>query len=444
MRKATTLIISSFAVLILLGTIVLSLPFSTTAGSIPLEDAFFTATSAVCVTGLIVVDTATVYTLFGKSAILLMFQLGGLGIMTFSALVLIFLGRRISVLQRDVIHSTQGPQNIGIDLRQVARPVLLYVLLAEGVGTLVLWLSFLRYYPWDKALFHALFHAVSAFCNAGFSSFSDSLMPYSGDWLISLPVTMMIILGGLGFVVLLDVYETVRFNKPIYLHTKLVFSATLVLLIIGALSFLLLEGGNALDGKPLHEQLLMSIFHSATTRTAGFNTVDYASLTHGTLVITWILMMIGGSPGSTAGGIKTTTVAIVWLTAIARIKGKSDPEFGKRSIAKESVTDAITLMFLSSIFVLFVVLVLQVTELGSVSHSEAGGSLMKLMFEAISAFGTVGLSMGATPDLSFLGKMMIALTMFIGRLGPLTFFYLMGKRGRKQEYRLHAESVMVG
>jgi trk system potassium uptake protein TrkH len=444
MRRATIGIFTGFFTLICFGTILLSLPISTVKGQIPLIDAFFTSASAVCVTGLITVDTATAFTLFGKIVILFLFQLGGLGVITFSALVLLSIGRRISLLQRDVIATTHGHTDLKFDLRQVAKPVLLYVAISEGVGTIVLFFAFLRYFPWHEAFCHALFNAVSAFCNAGFSTFSTSMISFSGDWLVCLPLMALIVLGGLGFVIVLDIYETVRFTKPIYLHTRLVFTTTVILLVAGAVLFFVLEVGNALEGKPLHEQVLMSMFHSVTSRTAGFNSVDCFSLTHGTLMVTISLMVIGGSPGSTAGGIKTTTVAIMVLTAISRIRGKQDTEFGGRAIAAKSVVDAVTLVALSTIFILFVIMFLQITELGTIPHEKAGGTLMELSFEGVSAFGTVGLSMGATPNLSVVGKILIAVTMFIGRLGPLTFFHFLESLRRRQQYRLHAESVMVG
>lgn len=442
--KATLLIISSFIFLIIVGTFLLSLPAMAVGEPLDLIDAFFTATSAVCVTGLIVVDTATRFTFLGQVTILILIQLGGLGLITFSALVLVGMGRRMSLLQREVISTSSVSSDLKVDLKQIGKPVVYYVVLSEGIGAILLFLAFLRHFPWDKALQHAVFHSVSAFCNAGFSTFSDSLMGFSGDWLVMLPIMALVVLGGMGFVVLLDVYETVKFKKPIYLHTRLVVVTTLVLLVAGAVIFFALEFNNVLEGKPFQEQILSSIFHSVTTRTAGFNSVDYYELTHGTLMTTLILMVIGGSPGSTAGGIKTTTAAVIFLMAKARLQQKPDPEFGNRAIASRSVADAITLIALSTIFILVVTFALQITELGNVSHSEVEGTLMELGFEGVSAFGTVGLSMGATSGLSFLGKIVIAITMFVGRLGPLSFFYVLGNLSRKQHYRLYSERVMVG
>ena len=444
MLKATLLIISSFLFLIAAGTFLLSMPAMAVDEPLDLIDAFFTATSAVCVTGLIVVDTATRFTFIGKVVILILIQLGGLGLITFSALVLVGMGRRMSLLQREVISTSSVSSDLKVDLKQIGRPVVFYVVLAEGIGALLLFLAFLRHFPWEEALQHAVFHSISAFCNAGFSTFSSSLVDFSGDWLVLLPIMALIVLGGMGFVVLLDIYETVKYKKPIYLHTRLVGMTTLVLLVLGAVIFFFLETSNVLADKPLHEQILSSLFHSVTTRTAGFNSVDYFQLTHGTLMTTLILMIIGGSPGSTAGGIKTTTAAIIFLMAKARIQQKPEPEFGNRSIASRSVADAVTLVALSVVFIMVVTFALQLSELGNVSHSKVEGQMMQLGFEGVSAFGTVGLSMGATAGLSFAGKIIIAITMFVGRLGPLSFFYVLGNLSRKQSYRLYSERVMVG
>jgi trk system potassium uptake protein TrkH len=444
MVRATLLVFTLFIAAILCGTVLLSLPISTVSGEIALEDAFFTATSAVCVTGLITLDTATYFTTFGKVVILIMFQLGGLGVLSFSGLVIFFSQKKMSLLHRDVMKLTGVSQGIKYEAREIVWPILKFVLIAEFCGAVLLFIGFLRYFEAGEAAFHAIFHSISAFCNAGFSSFSTSLMNYSGDWWIISVVMALIIVGGLGFVVVMDVIDRVLTGRRNLLHTKLVIWTTVVLLAIGAVAFFILEQGTVLDGKPLDEQILMSLFHSTTTRTAGFNTVDYFSLSHGTLVMTFIMMVIGGSPGSTAGGVKTTTVAILFLTVVSRVRGKRDVEFGNKAIAERSVINAITLLILSVAYIMSVVLLLQITELGSVSHVEVEGSLMMLSFESVSAFGTVGLSMGATAGLSLVGKIIICITMFIGRLGPLSFYSLLGRTARKHNYRLPPERVMVG
>lgn len=445
MFRATILVITAFAVVILAGTLVLSLPISTVDGGIDPLDAFFTSTSAVCVTGLIVVDTAGKFTFFGQLTILALIQLGGLGVITYSAIVLVFAGRRLTLLQREVLSTAHAGTALQIDIRQIGKPVIIYVFVLESLGAVVLFFAFLRYFPVEQAFYHAVFHSVSAFCNAGFSTFRTSLMNYAGDWFVCMPIMVLIVTGGLGFVVVLDLYETYKFRKPLYLHTRLVAVTTIVLIVLGAVVFFLLENENILRGRPIDEQVLGSLFASVTCRTAGFNTVDYAALTQGSLMVTILFMVIGGSPGSTAGGIKTTAIAIIVLTAIARVKGKETPEFANRSIAQRSVADAITLTTISTVFILMLIMALQVTENGSVPHHKVTGALMELSFEGVSAFGTVGLSMGATAGLTVVGKFLIIIAMFIGRLGPLTFFSLLGRGGaKKQQYRLYSESVMVG
>jgi len=444
MVRATLLVFSLFAGAILVGTLLLLLPFATVDGSLAPIDAFFTATSAVCVTGLIVVDTATYFTPFGQLVILILFQVGGLGVITFGGLVLFFSHRRLSILQRDVIRISGIHHGIKYDAKAIIFPILKFALIAEGVGISLLFLGFLRYFSVGDALYHAVFHGISAFCNAGFSSFSSSLTQFAGDWWINGVVISLIIVGGIGFVVVVDLVERVRFGHRSLLHTKLVLVTTAILLAVGFFSFLALEQGTVLADKSIDEQVLISAFHSTTARTAGFNTVDYFHLSHGTLVLTIILMVIGGSPGSTAGGIKTTTIAILFITVVSRIRGKRDAEFANRAIAERSVINAITLLVLSVMYLMFIVLLLQITELGSVSHVEVEGSLMMLGFEAVSAFGTVGLSMGATPDLSIMGKLIISITMFIGRLGPLSFYSMLGSTARRHDVRLPSERVMVG
>lgn len=444
MVRATILIFSLFAGAILVGTLLLLLPISTVSGEIPLEDAFFTATSAVCVTGLITLDTATYFTTFGKIVILLMFQIGGLGVITFSGLVLFFSQRKMTMLQNDILKLGGVSQGMKYDMRNIIGPILRFALIAELAGAILLFIGFLRYFPAEEAAFHAVFHAVSAFCNAGFSSFSTSLTQFSGDWWICSVVIVEIVVGGIGFIVVMDVIDKVRTGRRNMLHTKLVLWTTGVLLTLGAVTFFLLEQNTVLKDMPLHEQVLSSLFHTATTRTAGFNTVDYFQLSHGTLVFAMLLMIIGGSPGSTAGGVKTTTIGILYLTIVSRITGKKDPEMGNKAIAEGSVINAITLLVMSVCYVVFVVLLLQITELGSVPHMEVEGTLMMLGFESVSAFGTVGLSMGATANLSLLGKLIICMTMYIGRLGPLSFYSLLGRTARKREYRLPQERVMVG
>ncbi|HUX08540.1 MAG TPA: TrkH family potassium uptake protein [Acidobacteriota bacterium] len=436
--------LSAFTGLIIAGTILLCLPFATVGAPLNLLDALFTATSAVCVTGLVVVDTATAFSAFGQIVILALIQLGGMGIITFSVMVVMLLGRRASLVQREVLQTQKVGAEVELEPLEIGKRILAFVAIAEFVGIILLALAFLRYFPVDIALYHAAFQSISAFCNAGFSTFTTNMTAFSGDAFVLVPMMLLIVLGGLGFVVVIDFESIFRRGQRTTLQTRIVLATTAVLLLFGAVIFLLFESENVLAGKPLGEKLLASAFHSVTCRTAGFNTVEYYDLSNATLLLTMLLMVIGGSPGSTAGGIKTTTAAIIFLTALARLSGKQEPRFGNRNITGRSVTDAITLTVIVVVFIICVTLLLQVSELGPTSHSERRGAFLELSFETVSAFGTVGLSMGATPSLSPAGKVIIILTMFIGRLGPLTFFTLLSAFLRAPRYRLYSESVMVG
>ena len=436
--------IAAFFGVIALGTLLLSLPAATVGEPLSLLDAFFTSTSAVCVTGLIVVDTATAFTTFGQIVILALIQIGGIGIISFSAVVILLLGRRVGLVQREVLTTQKVGIDLNIDLIQMGKRILAFVVLIEFAGTVLLAGAFMRYYPWDLALYHAAFHSISAFCNAGFSTFSDSLTAFAGDPVVQLPIMALIVLGGIGFVVVIDFERLLGRRHRLSLHTSIVLWATAVLLVAGAAFFLLLEWNNTLAGMDFGDKLLASAFHSVTCRTAGFNTIDYSGVSNASLVITMILMLVGGSPGSAAGGIKTTTAAIIALTAWASLRGQSQTLLGKRAVAARSVGDATTLTAITVLFVLVVSLGLQFTELGPTSHLLHRGSFLELSFETASAFGTVGLSMGSTPGLSAAGKLLIIATMFVGRLGPLSFFTLISAYRRTPRYRLYSEAIMVG
>lgn len=444
LRKMLTSVFTGFAALCLAGAVLLMLPPASTGEPLNFLDALFTSTSAVCVTGLVVVDTATDLSLFGQLVVLGLIQLGGLGIITFSVMIVLLLGRRLNLMQKEILRLQRVGSNVKFDLARLGRGILAFVVVAELSGTIILSLAFLRYFPPHEALYHGLFQAVSGFCNAGFSTFSTSLARFGGDPLVLVPMMLLIIMGGLGFMVIVDINDSLRRREPLTLQTRLVIVMTLALLIGGTVLFYLIESGNVLKDKPLGEQVLASVFHSVTCRTAGFNTVSYLELSNATLILTIVLMIIGGSPGGTAGGVKTTTAMIIFLTAWARIRGRQEPQFGNRSLARRTVSDAITLSAIVAMLLLALGLLMQLTELGNKPHTENKGAMMELHFETVSAMGTVGLSMGATPNLSPLGRIIIIFTMFVGRLGPMTFFSLLGEHLGTQKYKLYEESVMVG
>lgn len=438
------LLVLSFAALILVGTVLLSLPVSWGAGRrIGTLDALFTATSAVCVTGLITVDTARVWSPFGQGVILTLIQLGGLGILTFATFFLLLLGRSVSLTQRSILTRTHG-RLTHVHVRSLLTRIVTYALVVEAVGAVLLSIAFARDAGLASGIWRGVFHAVSAFCNAGFSLFSDSLEGYASSWIVNLVVMGLILLGGLGFIVIADLESQARHPRlRISLHSKVVLTTTGILLVGASLGFLFFEYNNVLRGRPWDETLLVTLFQSVTPRTAGFNTVPYDRLTNSTLMMTIILMFIGGSPGSAAGGIKTSTAAILVGVLISRAKGMRHATLFRRTVPERVVGEAIAIVLLSVLVVMGMTFVLQWTELHDLAHPGVRGDFLSLNFEAVSAFGTVGLSMGETPGLRASSKLVIVLLMFVGRLGPLTVAVAMARR-RRVEYQYAEEEVLVG
>lgn len=394
------------------------LPFSTPKG-ISIVDALFTSTSAVCVTGLIVLDTPNDFTTAGQIIIMLLIQFGGLGYMTSATIISLMIGKRIGLGERLIMKEALNVLSLEGIVR-FTKAVLLITVLFELTGALLLSLRFALDYPLGEALFYGLFHAVSAFNNAGFSTFSDNLMKYRGDVIINLVITSLIILGGIGFIVISDVYAFARKRVlKISLHSKIVLTTTAILIVAGAVIIFLFELGNpfSFGQMTLGEQVLVSYFASVTPRTAGFNTVDYSTLRLETLFLTIILMFIGASPGSTGGGVKTSTFAVMIMALWATLRSRRDTVMFRRRISQEVVSRAFLLVTLS--FVLVVIVTFFIIRGEDTKY-------LSTLFEVTSAFGTVGLSIGdgGVRSLSALftefGKVMISLTMFAGRLGPLT------------------------
>jgi trk system potassium uptake protein TrkH len=429
--KPARIIIASFLIAIFIGTCILLLPISTYKG-ISLIDALFTATSAVCVTGLIVHDTPTFFTPFGKWVILLLFQLGGLGIMTFSTMFALMVGRGITIKERRIL--TVVFENEEIDLKLLLRWIFLFTFLLEGAGFVLL-----RIHWRDKTPFYALFHAISAFCNAGFSLYSDSFQGFRSDLFLNLIVTLLIIVGGMGFLASFDLVRFLmsklrRKEARLALHTKIVLVMTLILISLGTLLILSFEEGGLFRGYPLKDKLLASYFQSVTARTAGFNTVQIDSLKPASKLLLIALMFVGASPGSTGGGIKTVTFALVILGILSILKGKKQIRVFRRAVPLEIFEKAIVIFVLSIGWILIATMLLLLSE---------GGEFLKILFEVVSAFGTVGLSCGITSSLTPIGKFIIILTMFFGRIGPMTLAIALAGR-EEGEFRLPEEKVMVG
>ncbi|KXS42671.1 MAG: trk system potassium uptake protein TrkH [Candidatus Frackibacter sp. T328-2] len=426
-----------YLVVILIGSILLSLPIATASGqSMPFVDALFTATSATAVTGLIVENTSTFFSMFGQIVIMILIQIGGLGIMSMSTLFALLVGKKITLKERLVIQQDLDQFQLSGIIRLV-RYVLMVAFTIEGVGALILFLRLLKDYPPLKALYFAIFHAVSAFNNAGFDLFGNSLENFTGDITINLVITTLIILGGIGFAVIAELYSNKRNFKRYSLQTKLVLSVTIFLIIFGTIVVFALEYSNpeTIGDLSLGDKALASYFLSVTPRTAGFNTVPTGALKSSTLFFVIILMFIGASPGSTGGGVKTTTFGAVVAVVYAMITGRRDIEIFKRRLAKEIIFKALSIIIISLLLIVTVTMILTITE---------DMNFLDLFFETVSAFGTVGLSTGVTGKLSIIGKVLITLTMFAGRVGPLTLALAIGYKEEKANIRYPKEKILVG
>ena len=431
------LFILSFLGVIIIGTLFLSFPRATVApGSMPLIDAFFTSTSAVCVTGLIVVDTATYFTRFGQFVILALIQIGGLGLMTFTSFFTIFLFKTMSFRERFLMSDVLSTDYIG-GVHKIIGKILTITFTIEATGAFLLFISWHdKFRNTAEALFHSVFHAVSSFCNAGFSTFSTSLAAFRGDVSVNLIVMFLIILGGLGFLVLMDFFQPLDGRRRMLMvQTKLVLTTSVLLILAGAILFIIMENSGVLQGLSIKEKILASFFQSVTPRTAGFNTVNIGLLSVPMLLIFTLFMFVGASPGSTGGGIKTTTFGILAATVWSYLKSHDKVILFKRRIPSRIVYRAVSLVIVSFAYLFIVYIFLIFSE---------DFSLVDMLFEMISAFGTVGLSTGVTPHLSSAGKVAIMLTMFVGRLGPMTLALALSRREKSILAYPEETSIMVG
>jgi trk system potassium uptake protein TrkH len=434
----------SFAGVIITGTILLLFPFSASKGTLRFVDALFTSTSAVCVTGLVVIDTGKDLSGIGQGITLLLIQIGGLGIITFSTIFFVMMGRGISFKGREIVQST-FLHTPGRDFLMIAKSVILFTFISEACGTLLLFVRFCQDFPIGLAFNQAIYHAVSAFNNAGFSLFSDSLMRYQGDLIVNLTVMGLIVHGGVGFIVQYEVLSRMRgLQRRLSVHTKIVLITTLTLIISGALLFYLFEKNHIIKDVPVLNKVLVSLFQSLTPRTAGFNTVDIGALTNTTILLLLILMFIGASPGSTGGGVKTTSAALLVLLMWNRLKGKLDVSIFNRTIPREIVSRSISIIFASAFSIAIITSVLLIVGGRGVLPTESRHLFVEYLFEAVSAFGTVGLSMGITPQLSDIQKVAIILMMFIGRVGPLTLAFSFSRSSGGKGLTYAEEGVMVG
>lgn len=444
-------LVTGFFIIIMVGAILLSLPIASNNNQgLPFLDALFTATSAVCVTGLIVVNTFAHWTLFGKIVIISLIQIGGLGFMTLVSMIFVLLGRKITLKDRLIMQEALNQDTIAGIVR-FSKQIVKGTLLVEGVGALLLSIRFIPEYGFLKGAWYSVFHAISGFCNAGFDIVGDaSLSPYVGDPIINITIMLLIILGGLGFGVWMDLIHGVKLklemNKRftwkqtfyrLALHTKLVVTITLSLIIIGFLFFFIAEFRNptTLGALPFKDKIFAAFFQSVSPRTAGFNTISLDAMRDSSKFMMIILMFIGGSPAGTAGGIKTIAAGVLVLSTIATIRGRDSTEVFERRIPNKTIMRSLSVIMISLGVVLGITIILSFTE---------DAQFIDLFFEAVSGFATVGSTLGITPNLSFLGKIIIIIDMFIGRLGPVTMVVaMMIKQGNHKSIIQYPEEKVI-
>ena len=443
--QPTQIMVIGFALVIFIGGILLNLPIATQSGEqIGLFDALFTATSAVCVTGLVVVDTATYWSGFGQLIIILLIQIGGLGFMTVTTMFALIAKKKIRLRERLLIQESLNQLDLS-GLVKLTRYIIITTLIIEGIGAVLLSTVFIPQFGLGKGLWYSIFHAISAFCNAGFDLMGSvsgpfsSLTSYVNNFTVTMTISGLIMLGGLGFPVILDVMRHKKISK-LNLHSKVVLLTSAILIAIGMIFILLVESKNpeTLGELSIKGKLLASFFQSVTTRTAGFNTIDLTIMHQSSIFVMIILMFIGASPASTGGGIKTTTLATLILTVKAFILEKQDIEVYNRRIESTTIRKALGIFFIGIVVVVGGTLIISLTD-SQFTLVEAG-------FEVVSAFATVGLSIGGSPSLSTLGKLFIMIFMFMGRVGSLTIFMALASRGIKKNppIRYPEGKIIVG
>ncbi|MBW9156581.1 TrkH family potassium uptake protein [Clostridium tagluense] len=412
-----------FAIVIFVGAILLSLPIASQSGKItPFIDCIFTSTSAVCVTGLVTLDTGTYWTYFGKTVIMLLIEIGGLGFMSITTLVFLILGKRITLKGRLIMQEAMNVNSLQ-GLVKMAKYILIFTFSVEAVGAVLFSTQFIPQFGLAKGIYYSIFHAVSAFCNAGFDLMGNfsSVTAYANNSVIILTISALIVIGGLGFYVWAEVYSS-KGLKKLSLHSKVVIYTTLVLVVGGAILMYIFEMNNpyTMQGMSFKGKFLSSIFASVSPRTAGFNSIPLDKMTMAGKFLTIILMFIGGSPGSTAGGIKTTTAVLLFMTVVSVVRGRDDTEISKKRISKDIVYKAVVITILSLLLVITVTMILSITEQQDIPFEY-------FLYEATSAFATVGLTLGLTTKLTFVGKIVISLTMYAGRVGLLTIILALAK-----------------
>lgn len=434
------IILFSFFIIIILTGSLLSLPALTVNGKgTRWIDGIFMATSAVCVTGLAVNDVSVTYNLYGKTLIMLLIQLGGLGLITFSSLFVIFISRKIGYYTKKLVQEDINAETV-FHIQDYVKKIVMIVIFIELVGAFILFFEFIKIFPLKKAVYYAIFHSISAFCNAGFALFSDNMESFRDSLIVNMTIPFLIITGGLGFSTLINIWKYV-IGKTGRLTTtsRITVVFSLVLTIAGTLLIFLMEYNNPLTmgNFTLSGKIGSSFFQSVTARTAGFNTVSIEGMSNATVFLLILLMFIGASPGSTGGGIKTTTAGVIFLGIISTLRNNEHLEFNKRRISRSNFDRAVAIVFLSTAYIIVTSFVLILLEPEVIPGD--------LIFELVSAFGTAGLSRNLTPKLGDSAKILLIITMFIGRVGPLTTVLALSvKKLRKGKYRYPEENILTG
>lgn len=436
-KKPELIISLSFLILILIGAILLTLPIASKSGkSIGFINALFTSASASCVTGLVVVNTTSYWSVFGKFVIILLIQMGGLGTMLIISLVSLILGRKIGLTERLLIKEGAGLDSYS-GIVKLSKNIIIFSLVVEFIGASVLYIRLNQIYGSFTGLIYSIFHSISAFCNAGFDIFGNSLVDFKGDLVINLSIAFLIIIGGLGYSVFYDIYKSRRFRK-LALHSKVALTITAFLILFGTISFYLLENKEiSMHGFTQKEKILSSFFMSVTSRTAGFNSLNIGLMKGSSVVLTILLMFIGASPASTGGGIKTTTFGVLVMSTFSVLRGDEEVSIFKKRIPMEVILRSITIFFFASGIVLFVSMVITLIE-GEKFF------FLDILYETVSAFGTVGISRGITPFLSNFSKIILTFLMFIGRVGPTTVALGVLKRKNKKLIKYAKGKIIVG
>ncbi|WP_081760185.1 TrkH family potassium uptake protein [Sporosarcina sp. D27] len=416
-----------------MGTALLKLPFATTV-PITWTNALFTATSATTVTGLSVFDIATTLTLFGEIVLLALIQIGGIGLMAFAVALLMILGRKVGMKNRIFLQESFSQQSIGGTVKFL-RSILSFVFLTEGIAFILLSLVWIPDFGWKHGLYYSLFHVVSAFNNAGFSLFPDNLVGFAGNLPVTLILSSLFIIGGLGFTVVIEVVSK-RSSKHWSLNTKMMLAGTLTVNLIATFLFFALEYHNTktIGNMTFGDKALTSYFQAVTPRTAGFNMVPIVDMEDSSLLLTLLLMFIGGGSASTASGIKLTTFIVIVVATLAYFRGMTEPHLFKRTIKSEIISRSLAIAAVSSMLVFTAFFLLTVTE---------SLPFLPLLIETVSAFGTVGLSVGITGDLTPVGEWILCAVMFLGRIGPLTLFFLL-IRPKKETFKYSYDRVHTG